>query len=82
MTLNKEWKHLGLKNICVLQHNDNEKYLHLPAFMAKQSIYVKFGLFGGKLESVAGLDLRYNTSYYADKYIPQLGVFAYQDKEK
>lgn len=82
MTLNKEWKHLGLKNICVLQHNDNQEYLHLPVFMAKQSIYVKFGLFGGKLETAAGLDLRYNTSYHADEYLPQLGVFAYQDKEK
>lgn len=81
-TLKKEWKVLGLKSLYVFQHADNEEFLHLPEFMAKQSIYVKFGLFGGKLESLVGVDLRYNTSYYADKYIPQLGVFAYQDKEK
>ena len=67
---------------CVFQHIDDETYLHLPLFMAKQSIYFKFSLFGGKLESNAGIDLRYNTSYYADKYLPEFGLFAYQSETK
>ncbi len=82
LILKKEWKHFGLESNYVFQHNDNQEYLHLPAFLAKQSIYFKFALFSGKLESVVGLDLRYNSSYYADVYLPQLGVFAYQNDKK
>lgn len=78
----KEWQHFGLQTNCVFQHIDDETYLHLPLFMAKQSIYFKFSLFGGKLESNAGIDLRYNTSYYADKYLPEFGLFAYQSETK
>ena len=81
LILKKEWKHFGLENNYVLQQNDNQEYLHLPAFLAKQSIYVKFDLFKGKLETIVGLDLKYNTSYYADIYLPQLGVFTYQNEK-
>ncbi|MGM9820634.1 MAG: putative porin [Candidatus Onthomorpha sp.] len=78
----KEWQHFGLQIDCVLQHIDDETYLHLPLFMAKQSIYFKFNLFGGKLETNTGIDFRYNTSYYADKYLPEVGLFAFQSENK
>lgn len=78
----KDWKRFGMQGNYVVQHTDAETCIHLPLFMAKQSLYLRFNLFKGKLETLVGLDLRYNTAYYADRYMPQIGIFAFQDEEQ
>ncbi len=80
--VNKDFKHWGLQTDCALQSLDNTSALHLPLFAAKQSLYLRLNLFKGKLETLIGVDLKYNTAYYADGYLPELGVFAYQDNRK
>lgn len=79
---NKDWKHLGCQSNYVVQHTEGENRPMLPVFMAKQSLYLRLQLFKGKLETLIGVDLRYNSSYYADKYLPNIGIFAYQNEEK
>lgn len=78
---NKDWKHFGMQGNYVFQSTDGENHIHIPLFMAKQSLYLRLNLFKGKLETLIGLDLRYNTAYHADKYLPQVGMFAYQSEE-
>ncbi len=80
--LNKDFKRWGLQTDCALQSLDNTSALNLPLFAAKQSLYLRLNLFGGKLETLIGVDLRYNTAYYADGYLPEYGVFAYQGEQK
>ena len=63
------------------QQASDEEYIHLPAFSTFISTYYQF-LWSKVMHVQLGLDMRYNTSYYADKYSPATGLFYLQDKKK
>jgi hypothetical protein len=67
------------------QKTNNEKILGLPEIAFYNSTYLKhlfnFRSTGGKLLTMIGFDLFYNTKYYADAYMPSLTTF-YRQSEK
>ncbi|RIH66142.1 hypothetical protein D1164_04320 [Mariniphaga sediminis] len=63
------------------QKASNEEILHLPDFSAFVSTYFQF-VVSKVLFSQLGVDMRYNTAYYADAYHPATGLFYLQNQEK
>jgi len=69
----------------VYQKTDNHNIIGLPAFAFSNSSYVKlpvnFRATEGKLLLMLGFDMFYNSSYFADAYMPSLTTF-YRQTEK
>jgi hypothetical protein len=70
------------EGIASLQKVLNSSPINLPIFQAKQTFAINFNMFSKKLNTTIGIVLRYNTLYYADKYIPALGSFAFQNEKQ
>lgn len=64
-----------------VQYSDN-KDLSLPVFAGKASAFYLFKLFHKKMQLQLGIDLMYNTAYYADAYYPLLHQFYHQESHK
>jgi hypothetical protein len=79
------WK-ITSNNSLVYQKAENEHVLGLPEITFYNSTYLKqlfnFKATGGKLLTMIGFDLFYNTKYYADAYMPALTSFYRQDEKK
>ena len=81
--LNKdiESKHWLLRAKVLWQKGNQEEYLHLPDL----SGYVSFNyrtLWSKVMYTQIGLDVRYNTEFYADAYDPATGRFYWQNQDK
>ena len=78
------WK-LHSNNRLAFQQVSNPDVLSLPALALHSSNYLEHEFFfratEGRLLTMLGFDLFYNTSYYANAYMPSLAVF-YQQQEK
>ena len=83
-TKNREEKSnfLGFKGIYMLQYSTNDEVVRLPLLAFKQGLYYDFTMINKKLNSQIGLDLNYFTSYYADSYNTQTGLFTRQNQRK
>lgn len=70
----------------VYQKSTNDSLLNLPEFNLYQSLYFErlsvFPSTGGKMLWQVGVDYRYNSGYYADGYMPPLGLFYRQFDHK
>lgn len=69
----------GWENRLLAQYVSNQKYAHLPVFCLKETVY---GIIPIKdiTRIHVGFDIYYNTSYYADAYMPALGMYYWQDE--
>jgi len=56
--------------------------LRLPSFMGNLTVYYTQPLFKGAALLQPGLNFYYNTSYYADAYMPALRSYYLQDKKE
>ena len=78
------WKFHSINKIAFQEVSDPD-VLSLPALALSTSNYLQhefnFKATGGKLTTIIGFDLFYNTSYYANAYMPSLAIF-YQQQEK
>ncbi len=78
------WKVTSINKL-VYQISENENILALPELTYFNSTYlthmINFKATGGKLLTIIGFDLHYNTKYYADAYMPSLTTF-HRQKEK
>ena len=72
---------LNLENSFMYQKSTTDKYMHIPEFSTRNTIFLA-GLVAKVLAVQIGLDLRYDTGYYADYYSPALGMFYVQHNEK
>ena len=54
----------------------------MPDFMARVSIYPTLSLFKNAAVFQPGIDIFYNTAYYASTYMPALRMFYLQDEKK
>ncbi|MDR0755178.1 MAG: putative porin [Prevotellaceae bacterium] len=82
--LRKNFK-LGLfrfDNEILMQVSSNEQIIPLPEISAHASWYLQAPLVKSVLTAQIGLDVRYNTSYYAYAYNPALGDFHVQAEKK
>ena len=81
--LKKDFKFgvLNIQNSVLYQKSTTDKYMHVPEFSTRNTIFLQ-GLYAKVLTFQIGVDLRYDTGYYADYYSPALGMFYVQHNEK
>lgn len=72
----------SIDNKAIVQYSTNSNILHLPLFAATQSYYITFSMFKKALGVQAGIDLWYNTAYYADAWNPATRQFFLQYHKK
>jgi len=79
------WKFRSLNKI-VGQFVNNPDYISLPELAVHNSTYIEheffFGWTEGRLRTMLGFDIYYNTKYYANAYNPALGLFHQQNEKK
>ncbi len=73
------WK-IHLDNVVALQQS-TEDFVRLPGIFGKHSLYYQ-GFWFRVLNVRLGLDLRYNTDYFSDYYLPVTGAFILQNKRE
>ncbi len=72
----------AIDNRAIVQYSTNENILHLPLFNATQSYFVTFKMFKKALGVQTGIDLWYNTPYFADAWNPDTRQFHLQYDKK
>ncbi len=72
---------LNIQNSILYQKSTTEKYMHVPEVSTRNTIFIE-GIYSKVLTFQLGVDLRYDTEYYADYYSPALGMFYVQGNEK
>lgn len=72
----------SFRGVMTFQTLSSQEAIRLPIFQTKQSLFINFKMFGKKLDTQIGVDLRYNTLYEADTYIAAMGAFAQQNEMK
>jgi hypothetical protein len=79
------WKFRSLNKL-VGQFVNNSDYLSVPEFAVHNSTYIEHEFFfkwtGGRLRTMLGFDIYYNTKFYANAYNPALGLFHQQNEKK
>jgi hypothetical protein len=68
-----------LDNTIGVQQISNTDILRHPSFVSKHSIYFEGYVFKKAALARLGLDVRYNTNYFADNYQPATGQFYIQN---
>ena len=71
-----------IKNSLVYQNVSNEDVLRLPKFILNTTFSYNLKLFKGAAYIQPGLDVFYNTEYYADEYMPATRSFYLQNDIK
>ena len=71
------YKGFGFNTNIYVQYADN-KAVHIPILVGRQSVYYGFPLFKKALYLQSGFDFLYNTAYYANAYNPALQQFQLQ----
>jgi len=82
--LQKDFK-LGpfhLDNYLIYQFVSNDTFLRLPALITRHSFYFQKDLFKKALLAKMGFDIRYQTNYFANSYMPVTGQFYLQNEQK
>lgn len=59
-----------------------EDVIHLPQFVTEHSLYYESRWFKKAVDVQLGFDVTYFSFYYADAYMPALGLYYLQDKKK
>jgi hypothetical protein len=76
------WKAWGFDVQAIYTMNSNKDLIRVPDFMARLSIYPTISLFKNAAVLQPGVDILYNTAYYASAYMPALRMFYLQDEKK
>ena len=76
------YKTWGFDAQLVYNMNSNKDLIRVPDFMARVSIYPTLSLFKNAAILQPGVDIFYNTAYYASAYMPALRMFYLQDEKK
>jgi len=82
--INKDisWGFLQIDNDFVYQYTADKSIIKIPEISAMQSWYFNLHIFNKKLYLQPGISLFYNTSYYADNYMPALRMFYTQNNKR
>lgn len=76
------WKVWGIDAQIVYQANSNKDILRVPDLLARVSFFPTLSLFKNAAIFQPGVDLFYNTAYYANAYMPATRMFYLQDEKK
>ena len=74
--------YLHWDNEIAYQKSTNEQIIPLPQLSWYSNLYLQFDKLFKVLTIQVGADMRYNTAYYAPRYLPATGVFYMQDDYK
>jgi hypothetical protein len=74
--------HVEWHNLVVYQDVYRGEALRLPALMARMSVFYDNMVFNKAARLQAGIDVFYQTEYYADSYMPATSVFFIQNLRK
>jgi len=77
-----KWRNIGIKNTVVFQRLDDSTVLHLPSFLSYHALYFEGWIFKKALFLQMGVDVFFNTTYYADEYMPATGLFYLQSRKE
>ncbi len=75
-------KHFVFKNKITYQHVPDSSVIRLPTWVTEQSLYYDNSLFKKALKFQVGVDVFYNSAYYASAYSPELGQFYLQNNKQ
>ncbi len=73
---------LTLDYSLMYQHISKDEALKLPSLLANATISYEGSLFKGAIYAMTGIEVFYNTSWYAPAYMPASGSFYLQDQIK
>jgi hypothetical protein len=79
---NFTWRRLHFDNIITYQSTGRTNILHIPDFVTDQSLYIEKRYFNNALLMASGFALNYNSSYYADAFMPATAMFYLQNEKK
>lgn len=82
LTKNFKLGPLHLDNRVLFQVSSKEEVVTLPKLALDLRYYFEFWAVKNVLNVQAGVDMTYNSKYYAQKYSPALGMFMNQQSEK
>ena len=74
-------RHWGFSTKLVGQYVPDSAALRLPAFVTETSLFYENWLFKKALQMQIGVDLFYNSAYFANGYIPALGQYYVQNEK-
>lgn len=74
-------KHFHFNNKIIWQHA-SKNVIHLPQFVSNHSLYYEDKWFHKVMNVQIGFDVSFYTSYYADAYMPALGLYYFQNENK
>lgn len=75
------YRNLHFRTRVLWQKASSDEFIHLPEFSAFISAYFRF-VISKVMHTQIGVDSRYNTKYYADRYSPATGLFYLQNEKK
>jgi hypothetical protein len=76
------WKAWGIDARLIYFLNSNKDLIRVPDFMARVSVYPTLSLFKNAAVLQPGIDISYNTAYFASAYMPATRMFYLQDEKK
>lgn len=74
-------KGFGLDNMVRLQFFSGSDLIRMPQTWLRHSAFIEGMLFKGALQSRFGIDMTYNTNYFANGYFPLTGQFFIQNTQ-
>lgn len=75
-------RHFETQLFGVMQNSSKPEVISLPSLTGKLSVYYSLALFKRALHMQTGASVLFNTSYYADAYMPALRAFYVQNEVK
>ena len=75
-------KHVELENQILFQKANNVVAISIPLYTGFHSLAYKFNFKHGVMQNKVGVEVIYNSSYYANSYIPMLGEYYVQKNIK
>lgn len=75
-------KRFTISNNIIYQKTIDSAVVNLPSLITHESFFFSLDLFKKALETQIGIDLFYNTSYYANAYMPATGMFYLQNQKQ
>jgi hypothetical protein len=76
-----EWRKWQFNNLLLYQISTNDA-IRLPNFYSRHRFFYENSLFKNALVAQLGIDLSYNSNYFANAYAPAIGQFYVQNEQK
>lgn len=79
---NFNYRYWHFDNSLTYQKTDHDEVIHLPSFVSDQSLYFEKHYYKNALLAAIGLSANYNSSYFADAFMPANAMFYLQNITK